>query len=129
MIFGSMRRGRVFVYREPVDMRKAYDTLAALVEGPMQQSLLSGDVFVFIGRTRKRAKALYFDGTGLCLLCKRLGDRPFRGAVEAAGGGPAAAHDERARALARGQRARAARPAQPRAVPADAGRRARLTTR
>lgn len=68
MIFGSMRHGRVFVYREPVDMRKCYDTLAALVEGPMQKSLLSGDVFVFIGRTRKRAKALYFDGTGLCLL-------------------------------------------------------------
>src|SRR5262249_6137858 len=67
-ILGSQRHGRVFVYREPVDMRKAYDTLAALVEGPMQKSLLSGDVFVFIGRTRKRAKALYFDGTGLCLL-------------------------------------------------------------
>jgi transposase len=72
VIFGSMRHGRVFVYREPVDMRKSYDTLAALVEGPMKQSLLSGDVFVFIGRTRKRAKALYFDGTGLCLLSKRL---------------------------------------------------------
>ena len=71
MIFGSMRHGRVFVHREPVDMRKAYDTLAVLVEGPMQKSLLSGDVFVFIGRTRKRAKALYFDGTGLCLLCNQ----------------------------------------------------------
>lgn len=68
MIFGSSPRVRVFVYREPVDMRKAYDTLSALVEGPMKKSLLSGDVFAFIGRTRKRAKALYFDGTGLCLL-------------------------------------------------------------
>jgi transposase len=72
VIFGSPQRVRVFVYREPVDMRKAYDTLNALVEGPMKKSLLSGDVFAFIGRTRKRAKALYFDGTGLCLLCKRL---------------------------------------------------------
>ena len=71
MIFGSTRRARVYVYREPVDMRKAYDTLSALVEGPMKKSLLSGDVFAFIGRTRKRAKALYFDGTGLCLLSKR----------------------------------------------------------
>ena len=78
MIFGSMRHGRVFVYREPVDMRKAYDTLSALVEGPMRQSLLSGDVFVFIGRTRKRAKALYFDGTGLCVLYKKLQGRSLR---------------------------------------------------
>ena len=38
----------------------------------MKKSLLSGDVFVFIGRRRKRAKALYFDGTGLWLMTKRL---------------------------------------------------------
>ena len=71
MILGSFHHVRVFVYREPVDMRKAYDTLSALVEGPMKKKLLSGDVFAFIGRTRKRAKALYFDGTGLCLLCNQ----------------------------------------------------------
>lgn len=72
MILGALRQVRVFVHREPVDMRKAYDTLSAIVAGSMKKSLLSGDVFVFIGRTRKRAKALYFDGTGLCLLGKRL---------------------------------------------------------
>ena len=42
MIFGASGRVRVFVYREPVDMRKAYDTLSALVTGPMKKSLLSG---------------------------------------------------------------------------------------
>src|SRR5258708_209096 len=56
-------------------------------------------------------------------------DRALHGAVEAAGGGPAAADDERAGALARGRRARAARAPQPRAVPADGGLRARLTKR
>jgi transposase len=88
VIFGSMQHGRVFVYREPVDMRKAYDTLSALVEGPMKQNLLSGDVFVFIGRTRKRAKALYFDGTGLCLLCKRLETGHFAAPWKRPGEGP-----------------------------------------
>lgn len=90
MIFGSVHHGRVFVYREPVDMRKAYDTLAALVEGPMKKSLLSGDIFVFIGRTRKRAKALYFDGTGLCLLCKRLETGHFAAPWKRPGEGPLA---------------------------------------
>ena len=90
MIFGSVQHGRVFVYREPVDMRKAYDTLAALVEGPMKKSLLSGDIFVFIGRTRKRAKALYFDGTGLCLLCKRLETGHFAAPWKRPGEGPLA---------------------------------------
>ena len=88
MIFGSTRRARVYVYREPVDMRKAYDTLGALVEGPMKKSLLSGDVFAFIGRTRKRAKALYFDGTGLCLLSKRLEVGHFAAPWKRPGEGP-----------------------------------------
>lgn len=88
MIFGSVRHVRVFVYREPVDMRKAYDTLSALVEGGMKKSLLSGDIFAFIGRTRKRAKALYFDGTGLCLLSKRLETGHFAAPWKRPGVGP-----------------------------------------
>jgi transposase len=88
MILSSIQHLRVFVYREPVDMRKAYDTLAALVEGAMKKSLLSGNVFVFIGRTRKRAKALYFDGTGLCLLCKRLETGHFAAPWKRPGEGP-----------------------------------------
>jgi transposase len=88
VIFGSVRQMRVFVYREPVDMRKAYDTLAVLVEGAMKKRLLSGDVFVFIGRRRKRAKALYFDGTGLCLLCKRMETGHFAAPWKRPGEGP-----------------------------------------
>ena len=88
MSFGSARNVRVFVYRTAVDMRKAYDTLAVLVEGSMEKHLLSGDVFVFIGRTRKRAKALYFDGTGLCLLCKRLETGHFAAPWKRPGEGP-----------------------------------------
>ena len=38
----------------------------------MRQDLLDGDVYVFVGRSRRRAKVLHFDGTGLCLLAKRL---------------------------------------------------------
>lgn len=90
MILGSVHHGRVFVYRAPVDMRKSYDTLTALVEGPMKKSLLSGDIFVFIGRTRKRIKALYFDGTGLCLLCKRLETGYFAAPWKRPGEGPLA---------------------------------------
>lgn len=53
-------------------MRKQFDTLAAIVDRDLRQPLLSGDLFLFVGRTRRRAKVLYFDGTGLCLLSKRL---------------------------------------------------------
>ena len=38
----------------------------------MRHSVVTGDLFLFVSRNRKRAKVLYFDGTGLCLLAKRL---------------------------------------------------------
>lgn len=36
-----------------------------------------GDVFLFVSRNRKRAKVLWCDGTGLCLLAKRLDQGRF----------------------------------------------------
>lgn len=62
----------VYAYARPVDMRKAFDALSALVTYELGRDLLAGDIFLFVGRNRRRAKALYFDGTGLCLLAKRL---------------------------------------------------------
>ena len=38
----------------------------------MKRDIATGDLFVFVSKSRKRAKVLYFDGTGLCLFCKRL---------------------------------------------------------
>lgn len=63
---------QVFAYVGPVDMRKGYDSLAALVEQDLQRNVLSGDLFLFVARNRVRAKVLVFDGSGLCLLAKRL---------------------------------------------------------
>jgi transposase len=71
-VIGSTRKLAVYAYGQPCDMRKSFDTLSALVAQGMGRELLSGDVFLFVGRKRKRAKALFFDGTGLCLYAKRL---------------------------------------------------------
>ena len=87
-MIGPTRQVRVFVYREAVDMRKAYDSLSALVTGHLKRPITSGDVFVFIGKTRRRAKALYFDGTGLCLFCKRLMTGHFAAPWARPGSGP-----------------------------------------
>ena len=70
-MLGLSRRLRVFAYHSPVDMRKSFNTLSALVS-EIQHDILTGDAFVFVGRCRRRAKVLWFDGTGLCLLAKRL---------------------------------------------------------
>lgn len=71
-MIGSTRQVTAHVYLHPTDMRKSFDTLAFLVSKELGRELLDGDVFLFVGKTRRRAKVLYFDGTGLCLFAKRL---------------------------------------------------------
>ena len=68
----SARQVAVFAYAGPVDMRKSFDTLSALVKVELGEDLMSGSLFLFTSKNRKRAKVLYFDGTGLCLFAKRL---------------------------------------------------------
>lgn len=53
-------------------MRKSFNTLSALVSNEMGHEIEKGDLFVFVSRDGKRAKILHFDGTGLCLWCKRM---------------------------------------------------------
>ncbi|MCI0572244.1 MAG: IS66 family insertion sequence element accessory protein TnpB [Myxococcaceae bacterium] len=66
------RAVRVHAWAAPIDMRRGFDGLSALVEQQLGKELLKGDVFLFTGRCRRKAKVLYFDGTGLVLLSKRL---------------------------------------------------------
>jgi len=66
------RRTKVFVSKEATDMRASYDTLFAKAKGVLSQDPFSGHLFVFINRHRSSIKCLYWDGTGLVLVCKRL---------------------------------------------------------
>jgi transposase len=66
------RRTKVYVSKEPADMRSSYDTLFAKAKGVLNQDPFSGHLFVFINSRRNSIKCLYYDGTGFVLLCKRL---------------------------------------------------------
>lgn len=63
---------RVFVALEPCDMRKGFNGLEALVSERLKESAQSGALFLFSNKKRTRLKVLYFDGSGLWVLCKRL---------------------------------------------------------
>ena len=76
-MIGLARGVSVYAYAEPVDMRKSFNTLSALVEQNMKREVLTGDLYLFVSKNRKRAKVLYFDGTGICLYAKRLEQGKF----------------------------------------------------
>lgn len=85
-MIGSARQIAVYAFGEPVDMRKSFNTLSALVVA-LGLNVLSGHFFLFVSRDRKRAKVLFFDGTGLCLLAKRLEKGRFAPVYERARNG------------------------------------------
>lgn len=76
-MIGSTRSVRVFAYTRPADLRKGFDGLSGLVAAELGRDVLSGDCFLFCNRTRRRAKVLVWDGTGLCIFSKRLEQGTF----------------------------------------------------
>ena len=71
-MFGLNTQLEIYVACGVTDMRKAFNGLAAIVEEQLQLDTLSGALFCFCNRRRDRLKILHWDGSGLCLFCKRL---------------------------------------------------------
>jgi transposase len=66
------RRTHIYVSKDPSDMRASYDTLFTKVKTLLDKDPFSGHLFVFMNRKRTSCKCLYFDGTGLVIIAKRL---------------------------------------------------------
>jgi len=78
---GEIDRGlsvRIYLCTSPADMRKGFDSLAALVRDALGRDPLSRDLFLFVGRAKDRLKILYWDGDGFALWYKRLEEGSFR---------------------------------------------------
>jgi transposase len=61
-----------FLYAQPADMRKGFDSLSGIVSSQMQRKVLDGSVFIFLNRARTHIKLLQWDGDGFALFYKRL---------------------------------------------------------
>ena len=74
MILGIPTRPglRIMVAEKPVDFRKGLDGLVALVSQVLAADPFAGDIFVFRAKRTDRIKLLLWDGSGLCLVTKRL---------------------------------------------------------
>lgn len=68
---------RIFLAKEPVDMRKGFDGLAALVR-LQGEDVYSGHLFAFVSNRRDRIKILTWDNGGFALFYKRLEKGRFR---------------------------------------------------
>jgi transposase len=63
---------RLFICQDPVNMRKSFEGLCAIVEQLFPEELLSGSLFIFLNRRKDHMKVLFWDNDGLVIWFKRL---------------------------------------------------------
>ena len=82
-MFSLSERHRYYMYNGSADMRKGFDGLSGLVRNELGMNPLTGDVYIFINRSRNRLKMLVWEHGGFVLYYKRLEQGRFaRGKVE-----------------------------------------------
>ena len=69
---------KIYVAATPVDARKSFDGLSALVQSEFGIQPLSGHLFAFINRRGHIAQLLFWDRNGFFLMKKRLEAGTFR---------------------------------------------------
>lgn len=63
---------KIFLCREPVNMRMSFEGLGTLVEQLFPGELLTGALFIFLNRPKSCMKALFWDRDGFAIFYKRL---------------------------------------------------------
>ncbi|MBM4270500.1 MAG: IS66 family insertion sequence element accessory protein TnpB [Deltaproteobacteria bacterium] len=74
LIPGSVR---VFVARDPIDMRRSFEGLSNQVKYVLRRDPLSGHVFVFLNRLRTHVKLFVWTRGGFTIVYKRLEQGEF----------------------------------------------------
>ena len=75
---------RIWLAAQPADLRKSFDSLAALVRDGLRGDPLSGDVFVFRNKAGDRLKLLVWEEDGYAIWYKRLEAGTFRLCIQSA---------------------------------------------
>lgn len=63
---------RYFLFQGDADMRNGFDSLSGIVTNLMRQSVLNGDIFIFLNKKKTHIKLLHWEGDGFALYYKRL---------------------------------------------------------
>ena len=71
-------QAKIYLYAEPVDMRKSFDGLFGIIKSDLQLDVRDGGVFMFLNLRRNRIKLMYWDKDGIAIWMKRLEKNCFQ---------------------------------------------------
>ena len=68
----------VYLYRDPIDFRKSYRGLSALIEMELGHNPFSGNLYAFTNKRRNKIKCLFWENNGFVLYYKALAEEKFK---------------------------------------------------
>lgn len=71
-MFALSESHRFYLYADPTDMRKGFDSLCGLVTNELGDLPDNGCVYIFINKLRDKCKLLHWQSGGFVLYYKRL---------------------------------------------------------
>ena len=74
----SLALTEVFLYRQPVDFRKSYRGLSAIVECELGHNPFTGTLYAFTNKQRNKIKCLFWEDNGFVLYYKALAEDKFK---------------------------------------------------
>lgn len=69
---------QIYLYRQPVDFRKSFRGLAAIVEQELGHNPFTGALYAFSNRQHNKIKCLLWEDNGFVLYYKSLAEEKFR---------------------------------------------------
>jgi len=74
----SLSLPQVFIYLKPVDFRKSFRGLSALVECELGHNPFDGYLYAFTNKRRNKIKCLFWEDSGFVLYYKSLSEEKFK---------------------------------------------------
>ncbi|MEI4474079.1 IS66 family insertion sequence element accessory protein TnpB [Frigidibacter sp. MR17.24] len=76
-MINSLGNVKIYVWTQPIDFRKGMNGLVSMIVSQLGLKPFSGALFIFRSRRADRLKLIFWDGSGLVMVVKRLDDRAF----------------------------------------------------
>lgn len=74
----SITSTEVYLYQQPVDFRKSYRGLSAIVECELGHNPFTGGLYVFTNKQHNKIKCLFWENNGFVLYYKALAEERFK---------------------------------------------------
>jgi len=76
-MLADLSHRQLYYFNQSCDMRKGFNGLSGLVTHYLKRDLMSGDVFIFINKSRDKLKLLSWEAGGFVIYYKRLEQGTF----------------------------------------------------